>query len=107
MTEAKKPTLAERNEAARLYDEYAKLENDDDASADTVDAAFQAYDNHDLTVMVDDERAMRCGITGIPLIVSDEVVLVLKSALAWRDFGDRPSADAIAKLPEFAEGETV
>lgn len=65
--------LDKRNEAARLWEAID--------GADDEDAAHEAYEACGLSLMVGGEGVERCFVTGAPLLVSDDVVLVLKSAL--------------------------
>ncbi len=86
--------LAARNEAARLYEAYADAEvalcEAEQAEADEattvalvakVDAAIEAYQAAGLELMMGGEGIERCAITGVPLLLSDDVVIVLRSAL--------------------------
>ena len=79
--------LEERNEALRLYEEWAKADMAVEDAAKTIsdeayialrkkrDAAWAAYENHPIAVMLDyDGNAKRCALSGIPLIDTDELL---------------------------------
>ena len=77
------PTIEQRNEAVRLWETYERLENAEDAAVFKAYEAYEAYEALDVVLALDDDgKVVRCAITGIPLVTSDETVVVLASALA-------------------------
>ena len=85
------PSIAEREEAVRLYEaadaaDVALSHAVDGQAAGSVseeeldhlerakEAASKAYDDHPLTVSIDgDDKVMRCELSGIPIIEDDEM----------------------------------
>ena len=78
------PDREKRETAALLWDEYMRLCNIDDCS-EASDAAFKAWeDGSEVDLLLDyagEGRVIRCAITGVPLLETDDVVMVLRSAL--------------------------
>ena len=75
------PDLADRNEAARLWEKNYHLFNEDDERAD---AALKAFEDLGVDLSIDElgeGKAVRCAISGVPIIETDETAIVLKAAL--------------------------
>ena len=91
------PDIEQRNEAARLYAEYMRLddiwtESETPESRDAVDRAWQAYERQPLRVDVGDNgKIVRCAITGVPILAGDKTVPVLALANLRVDFPDPPA----------------
>jgi len=81
--------LGQRNESLRLYQIYTETFEDWDGSDEgkrKMHAAYDAYleyaDTNGVMLLTDNEgEPQKCAIKGIPLIESDEVEIVLRSAL--------------------------
>lgn len=110
----KPDNLEARETTARLYEESwaadvavnnAPQEMSDEDFAKLTDRAVKAehdYKSQPLRVMISDNPALaeRCALTNVPLLVDDEISLVLSSAIGAENYNeDEPL------LPMFSEME--
>lgn len=119
---SKPDNMEERLEALRLYEIFRAAEDARDDAPNSMphdeykaldgaaDAAHQAYEDHPTPALIErfeDSQIVRCGITGVPLFETDEILedchtgeMFLRSALG---LPPRPAEEEGQEMPDMAE----